>query len=221
MKEFFEQCLRDLHKLTGLKQYFEICNKPTEAEAKEEMAIIVGGMVRVSEKFNYIPQDAQKRIVSHQIISDHEMYALNAKMVYKWFNAVSDKYWHESGHIGTNALLKEETVRQISEEEQKRIDEIATKFLAELANGTIREVPQVSEFELEQIKTEDKIRREGVSKGIHFTPESEIRIRELHLEWIKENYELITGKPKETWLSEQEWLLNKGLFIDGNEIKQI
>lgn len=158
MKEFFEECLRNLHRLTGLKQYLEICNKPTEAEAKEEMDIIVAGMVRVSEKFNYIPVDAQKRIVAHQIVSDPEMYALNAKIVYKWFNAVSDKYWHESGHLESNALRGDQTnAEPLSEKGQKMINE----FLASLASSPVQRVPKVSPFDLEKIGKEDELSKSG------------------------------------------------------------
>lgn len=205
MKAFFEQCLRDLHRLTGLKQYMEICNKPTEAEAKEEMDIIVAGMVRVSDKFNYIPNDAQKRIVTHQIVSDAEMYALNAKIVYKWFNAVSDKYWHESGHLETNALREgqKENAEPISEKTQAMIN----RFMAELAGGTIQSVPKVSVLEMEKIKSEDEIKQgRSKSKGIAFTPEQELIRHELHLQWISENYDIITGKPLPNYQDEKTWL---------------
>lgn len=219
MKVFFEQCLRDLHRLTGLKQYIEICNKPTETEAKEEMDIIVAGMVRVSEKFNYIPQDAQKRIVLHQIVSEPEMYALNAKMVYKWFNAVSDKYWHESCHLETNALREQEVeVRPLS----KKTQEMIADYLAQLASGTIREVPKVSKFDLELIENEDNLRSKGAaSVGIPFTSENELLKRDLHRQWLSECVNPITGKLIEGKMDEREWLLDKGYFIEGNQIKSL
>lgn len=161
MKEFFEQCLRDLHRLTGLKQYFEICNKSTEKEAKEEMEIIVMGMVRVSEKFDYIPQDAQKRIVAHQIVSDPEMYALNAKIVYKWFNAVSDKYWHESGHLETNELSNKESNAIPLEQCKPEIQQEFRAFMDSLASGTIQKVPKVSPFDLEKVSKGEDLSRNG------------------------------------------------------------
>lgn len=161
MKAFFEQCLRDLHRLTGLKQYLEICNKPTEAEAKEEMDTIVAGMVRVSEKFSYIPQDAQKRIVAHQIVSDPEMYALNAKIIFKWFNAVSDKYWHESGHLETNADLQKESNAIPLEQCKPEIQKEFKVFMDSLANGTIQKVPKISPFDLEKISKDEDLSRNG------------------------------------------------------------
>ena len=219
MKAFFEQCLRDLHRLTGLKQYIEICNKPTESEAKEEMDTIVAGMVRVSEKFNYIPQDAQKRIVLHQIVSDPEMYALNAKMVYKWFNAVSDKYWHESGHLETNALRDQEVAPvELSDETQAMIKD----YLHKLSSGTVKEVPKPSKFELEVIKNEDDLRSKGaVSVGIPFTSEKELLKRDLHRQWIAECVNPITGKLIEDKLDEREWLLGKGYILENGVIKEI
>jgi hypothetical protein len=32
---------------------------------------------------------------------------------------------------------------------------------------------------------------------------------DLHIQWIRENYDSFTGKPKKEWVSESEWLKGK------------
>jgi len=213
MKDFFEKCLRELHQLTGLKQYIEICNKPTKQEAEQEMNVIVRGMMMVSEKFSYIPQDAQKRIVRHQMVSDSEMYALNAKVVYKWFNAVAAGYWKESGHLETNELNSHEqnavAFEDFSEETKKLWNDFKASLLAQ---GTIKEVPDVSDHELKRIQQEDdnRVKRTSISLGYKPPTKEDIEMRELKRQWMLETHELITGKPNKDFVEFEIWLKNKG-----------
>lgn len=58
--------------------------------------------------------------------------------------------------------------------------------------------------------TEKEIDREGQErprpKTYPSTPLSVIEQRELHIQWIKENYDPYTAKPLPGWISEEEWL---------------
>jgi len=40
-------------------------------------------------------------------------------------------------------------------------------------------------------------------------PQEEIEKKQLHLEWIRENFDAITGKPKPDFIPESDWLKNK------------
>jgi hypothetical protein len=54
------------------------------------------------------------------------------------------------------------------------------------------------------------IELEGQEKPLNkYRPPSDEYVisRLLHLEWIKENFDPITGYKKETWISEEEWLM--------------
>src|SRR5688572_11096519 len=111
MRELKLQCLKDLHALTRLKKYLELAFHP-EFKEKAQAIIdkIINGMIHQSANFEkLIPYDRQKKIIEHGIISDPELYALNAKMVYKWLHAeykVMQTRSVESGHEETNDLLE-------------------------------------------------------------------------------------------------------------------
>lgn len=64
---------------------------------------------------------------------------------------------------------------------------------------------------------------EYIDKKNAYTPPSdnEVKIKYWHGEWIKANFHPISAKKLDTFMDEREWLLNKGLFIDGNEIKSL
>src|SRR5688572_12917312 len=129
MRDFFVQCFKDLHSLTGLRQYLEIASHPEGKEkAQAILDKIINGMIHQSANFEkMIPYEHQKEVIEHGIISDPELYALNAKMVYKWLHAeykVMQTRTAESGHEETNKLLETlEEPKPISEETQKLIRE--------------------------------------------------------------------------------------------------
>lgn len=62
--------------------------------------------------------------------------------------------------------------------------------------------------------TDKEIRAEGQEKPKFephpYTPLSLLEQKELHIQYIRENYDPYTGKKKTTWISEEEWLKNVG-----------
>jgi hypothetical protein len=58
--------------------------------------------------------------------------------------------------------------------------------------------------------SEKEIKEQGQEKPkAHFYPSSslsEVRQRELHIQWIRENFDARTGQKLETWIPENEWL---------------
>jgi len=50
---------------------------------------------------------------------------------------------------------------------------------------------------------------------------NELKIKYWHSQWIKENFDLQSGKPKPEFMEEREWLLNKGFMIEDGELKEI
>lgn len=50
---------------------------------------------------------------------------------------------------------------------------------------------------------------------------NELKKKYYHAEWIKENFDAISGKPKLNAISENEWLLNKGFILEDGNLKEI
>ena len=162
MRDFFVKCFKDLHSLTGLKQYVELCaNSSTETEAQTKLDEIIMGMIRVSNSFNYIPLDKQQEIIRQRIIDDPDFYALNARVVYKWLNAKAAIYFHEEAHKpGNEPNATPVTWDDLSPETQK----LFSAFLVDLGNDMkpgMKKVPTVTQKEIDDLKMEDLEQREG------------------------------------------------------------
>lgn len=208
MKIFFEQCLRDLHQLTGLKQYIEICNKPTKQEAETEFNSLIESMIFICNQYPYIPDSEKQKVIKSRMMDTPEFYGLNARFVKLALERVKDLYWKEQAYIETNALLSKESnavpLEECSEETQRLVKEMTLK----LASGSIQKIEPANDRELKAIQTEDELRvkKEALSKGYPIATAEELERRELHLEWIKECTDKITGKLLPGALNESDWL---------------
>lgn len=58
--------------------------------------------------------------------------------------------------------------------------------------------------------SEEDIEKEGQEKPVKkihpFTPKEQLDRHDLHIQYCRENYDPLTGKPKPNWISEDEWL---------------
>lgn len=204
MREFFVQLYKDLKMLTGIRQYDEIANsgKPRD-QAQADFDALVNGCMNVCGLFSYIPEDAKKRIIKDGVLEDPEFYGLFPKTVYKYLNKRKDKYFTESHHIETNAI-EYEAPKELSPETQKMVDD----YLEQLRRNAMGYKIEQHELqaEISRIKREDKFKLEpkGVSTGYKPDPEKgkEILLRQ---EWRRQNFDPITGKPKEGWIDFETW----------------
>jgi hypothetical protein len=204
MKQFFEQCLRDLEALTGKRQvYYWQTETDTDSSGKAKGArkfeVCVQGMVIQSQNFPYIPEEDQKRIITEMIVKDQDYEALNSSVIYKWLAMYKDKYFMAANAPEPNPM------HQHTPEELERIDKLAQEYLAQLA-GAFQPSFKGIEKDMEAIKRQDRQRVE--MKGSGYLPSSEkVMMSELRRVWMLENFDPMTGKKNDNFLSFDEWIL--------------
>jgi hypothetical protein len=205
MKDFFKQELKDLYLKTGNRQMHWLaqeCKDQIEYDIKVDKLAEL--MVYASERYK-IPEEQKKLIISQQIIADPEFESLNARAVHKWLSK------HEGVYIKPQEI-EAEPIIQHDEETQKRIDSLLNEHLKTLAKGfTQRPLIGIAE-EMAKIRNEDKERLEGkrsVRKGYTPPTAEQIAAKELHTQWIRENFHPITREKLPSYLDEQEWLVSQ------------
>lgn len=209
MKDFFEQCLRDLEPLTGKRQvyYWQIETEQDssgKAKGMRKFEVCVQGMVIQSQNFSYIPEPDQKRIITEMMVKDQEYEALNSSVIYKWLSMYKDKYF-----MAANAP-EAEPIHKHTPEEIQRIDKLAQEYLAQLS-GTMQPNFRGIEKDMEAIKQEDNSRVEkpqSTSKRVGYVqPSAEyVALSEAKRLWALENTDLLTGKMLPGSVSFEEWM---------------
>lgn len=199
MNEFILQCLDELEPLTGIRQLYFLQSDP---EGERKIQVLIKGILMTCQQFPYIPEEAQKKIIREQMVKDQDYEALNSRTVWKWLNMNKDVWWAKE-----QAAEPSETPHEpMSEETKKMVD----KFMADLAAGMQdRTRPKFAERlkqEMEKIAQEDKERTEGNRLAEFQTSELEAEKKALHLQYLKENYDPITGKKLENWMEESDWI---------------
>ena len=191
MRDFFLQLLNKLDKLTGLKQMDKLMSMPNH---KQEINDLFDILCRVSDQFGYIPKDDQQRIISENVITDPEFIGLNAKIVFKWLSAAKGPYLKtleqtEPMPEGYKPLEGEDRAKAI-QEWQDSLKSLETHVKPELGGTRLKSA-------LEELP---------VLKGYKSPGLEDLRRAELHTQYVRENYEAITGKPKPDWIEENKWL---------------
>ena len=204
MRDFFLQLMKDLKSLTGLLQYEKIAAIPDRAQAQAELDAVLVPMINICRNFAFIPDSEKQRIIKASILKDPEFIGLNARKVYQYLNAVSERYFQESHHLEANGTHSQRGVslEECSQETQKKVNE----FMANLATGLQTQVAVGWQKEIQTIKREDEERLKG-RKAIGYTPPTQEQIAAMgrHLQYIRENYDARTGDPLPGWIPECEW----------------
>lgn len=199
MNDFILQCLDELEPLTGIRQLYFLQSDP---EGERKIQVLIKGILMTCQQFPYIPEEAQKKIIREHMVKDQDYEALNSRTVWKWLNMNKDVWWAKE----QAAEPSETPPEPMSEETKKMVD----KFMADLAAGMQdRTRPKFAERlkqEMEKIAQEDKERTEGNRLAEFQTSELEAEKKALHLQYLKENYDPITGKKFETWMEESDWI---------------
>lgn len=198
MKEFFETCLKNLFAVTGIQQfvYMELKaakSKEAEMEMKRELALLINSMILVSDKFNYIPLESQKKYIIKMMVEDQNYEGLNSRVIWKWLDL------HRTAHSFTNEepiQINGKYFDETSPETQALVNDFLTKL-----NGKF-EVPKMTH---EQIKEEgqDKPKR----KSAAYIPSPELAIMaDLRATYGRECTDLYTGRILEGMPSFDEWV---------------
>lgn len=193
MRAFFLDLLNNLDKLTGLKQMERLTAMP---DAKKEINDLLDVLCRVSALFPLIPEEDQKKIIHQAVISDLELTSLNARIVYKWLVTHKDKYFRESHHVPNEQDPESKPLEGEARQEQLKI--WASKLNEFASNVTTKSHVQAFEESLPPKE-----------KGTVYKSTKSISEARLHLQYIKENYDPISGKPLLTWKSESDWLTSR------------
>lgn len=188
--------------LTGHRQYEKLRELPNY---KDEINRLLDVLCRVSNLFPYIPEDAQKNIISDSIITDLEFTGLNARIVYKWFNMRKDVYYKEVAHI----------------EAQNQPEPVSGEKREEWLGIWKQELDKMSDnFSVKPVSNAELIREKMLGDepaSTHYRPDEEkAKAKLVHVEYVKANY-ASDGNCLETWLPEDEWIRKT---LTPSEIKQ-
>lgn len=107
-------------------------------------------------------------------------------------------------HIDEKCNYLEKGTKATQEEEkQMQVDYEAFKKKIEQKRKET-EIREAKERELDIRRFVDK------ADAVKYQTPAEIAVqKQLHLEWIKQNYHPITGKPLDTWMAEDDWISEK------------
>jgi hypothetical protein len=138
-----------------------------------------------------------------------KLFRFDSVVINEWFV----KYLDEKAIAAEEALMKE---KESLYERTKRTDSDWLQLLTEAVQQSeeVKTTPQSKVFMQKVMDlTEKEIEEEGKAtpkkQGYPSTSLSEIRKRELHIQYIRENYDSRTADPLPTWLPENEWLKNQ------------
>lgn len=193
MREFLFSTLRDLDKLAGLKQFNQLAELP---DSQVQIKDLLDKIMFIVDQFKDIPDKAKQDIIYAGVLTDQNFYGLNAKVVYKWLVTEAHKY------------------------KPKPVEEPVTEESKPLERGSEQYLKRLQEWEEALNKTEmmltqrsdiyAKVREEWKPKdGIEYKStltEQDILRRELHIQYVRENYHPVTREKLEHWMPEDQWI---------------
>lgn len=187
MKEFFKDCIKKLDTIAGIKKYTYLqinAGKNTEAEieANKEMDLWISSLVRVSEKFDYIPEDAQKKYILRMMEEDQQYQDFNSRTVWKWLDLHKDK------HI-THSQFTEEALTQGTPFDQlpQETKDLVNNFLDQLNDRKVKMTPQ-------EIFDQGQERPARAETSYISTTQEDIKIHELKIQYANECTNISTGR---------------------------
>jgi hypothetical protein len=190
MKQFFKDQLLTLKDRTGYNQFEKL---QQEENWREKANQLIQFMVDECNRapLNMVRDEVKQRVIAQAIVDDHEFTGLNAKFVRKALNA----WWHVYG----GKLLEARDQIEKTEGASKPVaipeelvgvpvDTLINEYLKKLRDGTIKEVPDVSE---RQAREEGQDRPKG--HAYHSTDRSykkqiDERVRKGRELYFRENY---------------------------------
>jgi len=191
MKKYFNDLLNNLDKLTGMKQLDKLM---ATKDPKKEINDLLEILCRVCNMFGYIPDEAKQQIISDNIISDQEFIGLNAKIIFKWLDKAKGLYFSQS----VEQIAVPENYKPLVGDEREKAIQTWLKSLKGFQDEKPKELGGTRlKSSLEELPVLENYKK----------PDADAILRsELHTQYIRENYEPLSGKPKPNWESESVWL---------------
>jgi hypothetical protein len=143
-----------------------------------------------------------------------KLFRFDGVVIHEWFRQYLDeKYEAIEARLMAEKDNTHEVVKRTSSDWLELMKDAVKKSDEE---APMKTVPQSKIFMQKVMDlTEKEIEREGKERpkrqSYPSTSASEIRQRELHLEWIRENFDARTGEKLQGWIPEPEWLQIKAL----------
>lgn len=187
MRDFFKGELKTLKIKTGLNQYEKLSELP---DAQNQIKLLLDSLVIVCNEFPYIPESDKVRIIQENIIRDQDFQSLNSRVIWKWLNGKKDSYFKELAHI--------ESVSEPPLTGEARDKAIETWLAA------VNKMDNNFRVTNDRFKDVREVRNENHASYKPIDADEAMK-KQIHLKWIKENFDARTGKPLPTWISEEEW----------------
>lgn len=190
MQEFYGEVLTNLYVYCG--------NRQAEKMTDEEIDLLIKVLCKVSKVYSYIPEEEQQRIIEKCLIEDKDYQNINARIVSKWLEQNGKKYFHEEAHKETK-----EFEPATPEQREKHLKEWEKALLNIQDEFSVKHVSK-AELMREQLYGKD-------AKPTGYIPPSAEQVEKkiLHAQYLKENYDPITGNCLETWIPEDQWLKSR------------
>jgi hypothetical protein len=187
MRTFYKQILERTYEIFGVSQLAKMDD--------DQIVFLLDALERVSSLYNYISEDDQKTIINKRLITDKDYNNINARLIATWFEQDGKIFFKEVAHKETKEYqpATDEQKAFWLEEWRKQLNSITSNF----------EVRPVSHAELMRERLHGQ---EAKPTGYKPMSNDEVIKKNLHNEYIKTNYDPITGNALETWIPEDEWL---------------
>lgn len=189
--------MRDYFKNIILNLYIYCGNRQAEKMTDDESKMLLDALCRVSAIYNYIPEEEQKRIIDKCLLEDKEYQNINARLISKWLEVNSKKFFTEEAHKETvvfEFVTGEERAKWL-EKWKQALDKIDSSFT----------VKPVSNAELMR----EKMLGNQTDPTKYIPDPEQVHKKKLHQDYIKANYDPLTGNCLETWMPEDEWIKNR------------
>lgn len=139
------------------------------------------------------------------------IYRFDVMVIYTWMKGIDDRDKHIPGYLDEKYEAMEAKLMQEKEELYKPVkleapdpdkhQQWLDKLKSVVAPMDGRKIPPLTD---EDIKQEGQEKPKPKTHPV--TTLSQARKHELHLEWIRQNFDTYTGDKLPTWKPEQEWI---------------
>ena len=200
MRQYFFNLLESLDKVAGIKQLDKIYQShDTVDDAKIEINLLIDELCSVCNRFDYIPRPDMKRIIHDGILMDPEFFGLNGRAVFRWLSKSCGAYYKEP----IEAVKLPEGVEKYEPVTGEAREKWLQDWLKVLNKVDENVKPVLTNASGSKLKA--NLQELPETKGYRPPTAETVYLMQLHDAYIRENYDSITGKPKENWMSESEW----------------
>lgn len=160
----------------------------------EESAVLLAQWVYK----NYAVESLEtvQKVLSNPPNTGEKVWRLTPDIITDWMAIEIEKQAKERERLIHNAKVETEVENEWTDERLKQWSKIIDK-----AEG-FKRGPALSPQEIEEEGQEKPKRR----KENYQTTQEEAIVKRLHIEWIRTNYDPITGKKKDGWMDEDSWI---------------